>query len=73
MGHLMNHSKKFFKYFLEYQNAKKEPGYDKRAVFTASFAVPRLGGGLLRTPNGSVDTVIYLKPVGGPFGCHGRI
>ena len=25
--------------------------------YIASFAVPRLGGGLLRTPNGSVDTV----------------
>lgn len=39
----------------------------------ASFAVPRLGGGLLRTPNGSVDTVFRFEIVGSSFGCPGQV
>ena len=36
---------------------EKNTGIRQMSSYAASFAVPRLGGGLLRTPNGSVDTV----------------
>lgn len=41
--------------------------------YAASFAVPRLGGGLLRTPNGSVNTVFCFELVRGSFGCSGQV
>ena len=41
--------------------------------YAASFAVPRLGGGLLRTPNGSVNTVFCFEFVRGSFGRPGQV
>ena len=41
--------------------------------YAASFAVPRLGGGLLRTPNSSVNTVFCFEFVRGSFGRPGQV
>lgn len=56
-------------------NSGKQKSAEVRQMssYAASFAVPRLGGGLLRTPNGSVNTVFCFELVRGSFGCSGQV